>query len=195
MYEEIATIGLALWLGLPAWIANSTPVIFGGGRPIDGGRLFRDGRRILGDGKTIRGFIAGVFFGTLMGTVQAIAAPSVKIMMSHYIDVTPDMDTILHFGSMNSGLSVGIIVAFLLSVGTLIGDMSGSFIKRRVSIKSGGPSPFLDQLGFIIMALIFAYPLIQPIPIYPILLIIITLGVHWLSNAVGYLIGIKKNPW
>jgi CDP-2,3-bis-(O-geranylgeranyl)-sn-glycerol synthase len=195
MYEEIATIGLALWLGLPAWIANSTPVVFGGGKPIDGGRFFRDGRRILGDGKTIRGFISGVFFGTLTGVIQTLAAPSVKMMMSGYLQVTTDMDMILYFGSADVGIATSITVAFLLSLGTLVGDMSGSFVKRRVHIKSGGPSPFLDQLGFIIMALIFAYPLIQPNPIYPILLIVITLGVHWLSNAVGYLLGIKKNPW
>ena len=71
MYEALALLELSIWLGLPAWIANATPVIFGGGRPIDGGRFMRDGHRILGDGKTIRGFIVGVFFGIL--TVGALA--------------------------------------------------------------------------------------------------------------------------
>jgi CDP-2,3-bis-(O-geranylgeranyl)-sn-glycerol synthase len=195
MYEVIATIGLAVWLGLPAWIANSTPVIFGGGKPIDGGKLFRDGRRILGDGKTIRGFLAGVIFGSLTGFIQALAAPSVRSMMVDYVDVTSDMDIILNMSSTFSGITVSVTVAALFSIGTLFGDMSGSFIKRRVSVKSGGPSPFLDQLGFIIMALIFAAPLLQPSPIYPMVLILITLGVHWISNALGYLLGFKKNPW
>ena len=195
MYEVIATIGLAIWLGLPAWIANSTPVIFGGGKPIDGGMLFRDGRRVFGDGKTIRGFLAGMIFGTLTGFTQAIAAPSVRSMMVEYVDVTPEMDAILNFSSTFSGILVSLTVAALFSIGTLFGDISGSFIKRRFSVRSGGPSPFLDQLGFIIMALIFAAPLLQPSPIYPMLLIIITLGVHWLSNALGYLLGFKKNPW
>jgi CDP-2,3-bis-(O-geranylgeranyl)-sn-glycerol synthase len=195
MYGVIATIGLAIWLGLPSWIANSSPVIFGGGPPIDGGRLFRDGRRILGDGKTIRGFIAGLICGTITGLLQALAAPSVREMMTQYIEVTPEMDVILNLNSTFTGIAVAVIVAILFSVGTLIGDLSGSFIKRRVDVKSGGPSPFLDQLGFIIMALIFAAPLLQPSPVYPIILIIITLGVHWISNALGYLLGFKKNPW
>lgn len=195
MYEVVATIGLVIWLGLPAWIANSTPVIFGGGKPIDGGKRFRDGRRILGDGKTIRGFIAGVFFGTLTGLIQAIAAPSVRSMMLDYVDVTQEMDVILNMSSTFNGIAVSATVAVLFSIGTLFGDMIGSFIKRRVSVKSGGPSPFLDQLGFIIMALIFASPLLHPSPIYPMLLILLTLGVHWLSNALGYLLGFKKNPW
>jgi CDP-2,3-bis-(O-geranylgeranyl)-sn-glycerol synthase len=195
MYEVIATIGLAIWLGLPAWIANSTPVIFGGGKPIDGGKVLRDGRRILGDGKTIRGFLAGVFFGTLTGLIQAIAAPHVRSMMVDYVDVTSEMDIILNMSSTFSGILVSVTVAALISIGTLFGDMSGSFIKRRFSVESGGASPFLDQLGFIIMALLFAAPLLQPSPIYPMILIIMTLGVHWLSNALGYLLGFKKNPW
>ncbi|MCK4567680.1 MAG: CDP-archaeol synthase, partial [Candidatus Thorarchaeota archaeon] len=86
-------------------------------------------------------------------------------------------------------------VAVLLSVGALTGDIVGSFIKRRVDVKSGNPSPFMDQLGFIIMALIFAYPIIQPGSIFIAILILMTLGIHWISNALGYLIGIKKNPW
>jgi len=195
MYEVLATIGLAVWLGLPSWIANSTPVIFGGRSPIDGGRMFRDGRRILGDGKTIRGFAAGMIFGGLTGLVQVLAAPSVRVMMTDYVDVTTEMDAILNLSSTFTGLTAGILVAILFSLGTLIGDLTGSFIKRRVSVKSGGPSPFLDQLGFIIMALIFASPLLQPSPVYPMILLILTLGVHWLSNALGYLLGFKKNPW
>ncbi|MGY5875092.1 MAG: CDP-2,3-bis-(O-geranylgeranyl)-sn-glycerol synthase [Candidatus Thorarchaeota archaeon] len=195
MYEELALVGLALWLGLPAWIANSTPVLLGGGAPMDGGRNFRDGRRILGDGKTIRGFVAGVICGTLVGVAQILVAPILKVEMAKYLLLTPEMDEILYFSSSQLGLTISITVVVLLSVGTLTGDMLGSFLKRRVSVKSGGPSPVLDQLGFVIMALIFASPLLHPSPLYPMILIILTLGIHWLSNALGYLLGFKKNPW
>ncbi|MGY5852535.1 MAG: CDP-2,3-bis-(O-geranylgeranyl)-sn-glycerol synthase [Candidatus Thorarchaeota archaeon] len=195
MYEELALVGLALWLGLPAWIANSTPVLLGGGAPIDGGRNFRDGRRILGDGKTIRGFVAGVVCGTLVGILQILVAPILKVEMAKYLLLTPEMDEILYFSSFQLGLSISITVVVLLSVGTLTGDMLGSFLKRRFSVKSGGPSPILDQLGFVIMALIFASPFLHPNPLYPMILIILTLGIHWLSNALGYLLGFKKNPW
>ncbi len=73
--------------------------------------------------------------------------------------------------------------------------MIGSFIKRSINVKSGDPSPFLDQLGFIIMALIFVFPLMMPEPGFVIILILTTLGIHWLSNALGYLLGLKENPW
>ena len=59
-------ISLFLFI-LPAYFANAVPVLFGGGRPIDGGKYFFDGRRVLGDGKTIRGFMSGVLIGTPVG--------------------------------------------------------------------------------------------------------------------------------
>ncbi|TFG07058.1 CDP-2,3-bis-(O-geranylgeranyl)-sn-glycerol synthase [Candidatus Thorarchaeota archaeon] len=177
---------LAVWLGLPAWIANATPVIFGGGRPIDGGRCFRDGRRLLGDGKTIRGFFVGVFFGILTGVGQSIAAPHLHPLLAQFVEVTPEMQYVL-FMTFPS--------VVLLSVGALFGDIFGSFLKRRVNLESGAPSPLLDQLGFIIMGLLFAYPVLQPEPAFVVILIFITLAIHWISNALGYLLGFKKNPW
>ena len=186
MYETIALIELALWLGLPAWIANATPVIFGGGRPIDGGKILGDGHRLFGDGKTIRGFIVGVFFGTLTGIGQILAAPHLKPLLEQYVEVTPQMESILF---------LDIPVVILLSVGALLGDLVGSFLKRRINVKSGNPSPVLDQIGFILLALILASPFIQPSGEYVVVLIVITLGIHWISNALGYLLGFKKNPW
>jgi CDP-2,3-bis-(O-geranylgeranyl)-sn-glycerol synthase len=186
MYETLALIELAIWLGLPAWIANSMPVLFGGGRPIDGGRLYRDGRRILGDGKTIRGFIVGVFLGTLTGVGQYYAAPYLHPLLELYVVVTPAMEYILF---------MTVPAAFLLSLGALLGDMVGSFIKRRIDIKSGNPAIVLDQLGFIVMGLILATPFLQPEAIYVIILVTFTLAIHWISNALGYLLGLKKYPW
>ena len=173
-------------MGLPAWIANAVPVLGGGGRPIDGGAYFRDGNRILGDGKTIRGFMLGVVFGTLVGVLQFLLAPFLKPLLELFVTVSADMDYVL---------SMQIPAAFLMSLGALTGDLVGSFVKRRVKVRSGDPSPVLDQIGFIIMALIFAAPVLHPEPAYVIVLILITLARHWVSNAMGYVLGLKKNPW
>jgi len=115
-----------------------------------------------------------------------LAAPYLHPILAQFVTVTPEMELVLY---------TQIPVVILLSVGALTGDIVGSFIKRRVDVKSGNPSPFMDQLGFIIMALIFAYSVIQPRSIYVVILILITLGIHWISNALGYLLGLKKNPW
>jgi len=57
----------ALWLVLPAYIANASALLVGGGTPIDFGKKWKDGNRILGDGKTWRGLISGAFVGMTGG--------------------------------------------------------------------------------------------------------------------------------
>ena len=74
LYEIIIQ---ALWLIIPAYIANASAVLVGGGTPIDFGKNWKDGRRILGDGKTWNGLIVGAFFGITSGfglTIVAIYA-------------------------------------------------------------------------------------------------------------------------
>jgi CDP-2,3-bis-(O-geranylgeranyl)-sn-glycerol synthase len=186
MYEELALFELAIWIGLPAWIANATPVLGGGGSPIDRGHCFRDGRRVLGNGKTIRGFIVGIIFGSLTGFGQLLVAPYIRPFLAMFVTVTPEMDYVLF---------MQLPVAILMSFGALTGDLVGSFIKRRANVESGDPSPVMDQLGFIIMALIFAAPIFKPESGYVVILIITTFFIHWLSNALGYLLGVKKHPW
>ena len=76
----LVTAGEAIWFFLPAYFANATPVVLGGGTPIDLGRNFLDGRRILGDGKTFRGFFLALAAGTLIGTLQQ--RPFIGFIMS-----------------------------------------------------------------------------------------------------------------
>ena len=51
---------------LPAWIANGTPVIFGGGAPLD------MGTNILGNHKTWRGTISGLLGGFVVAVLEYI---------------------------------------------------------------------------------------------------------------------------
>ena len=64
----------ALWLVLPAYVANASALIFGGGTPIDFGKKWKDGRRILGDGKTWRGLFIGTFVGMTAGFGFSVVA-------------------------------------------------------------------------------------------------------------------------
>ena len=61
-----------IYIFLPAYIANATPVLLGGGGPLDGGRTWRDGEPLLGDHKTVRGTISGLAAGTLTGILQGV---------------------------------------------------------------------------------------------------------------------------
>jgi CDP-2,3-bis-(O-geranylgeranyl)-sn-glycerol synthase len=158
----------ALWFIFPAYVANATPVVLGGGRPIDGGRKFTDGRPILGPGKTIRGFVAGLIAGTIFGAIQgAIVGP---------------LDTYVAAG-------------FLLSLGALAGDLLGSFIKRRLNMPRGGAAPGLDQLGFLAMAVLLASPIKTPSLEVFITLLIITPFIHLATNFGGHKLGLKERPY
>lgn len=168
MNEVIEIIGSALWFILPAYFANATPVVLGGGPPLDGGKKFIDGRRIFGDGKTVRGFVAGIGAGTAIGVLQGIA----KGPLSHY-------------------LSLG----FLLALGALLGDLMGSFVKRRLGIERGGALPGLDQLGFVVIALLLASPVEVPSWQVIVAIFLITPALHLATNFIGYKLGLKNRPY
>lgn len=167
MPEFLEIFGEAIWFILPAYIANSAPVVLGGGQPIDGGKVLSDGRRILGDGKTIRGLIAGIIAGILTGLLQALI-----------------------WGRLGAW-EVGI----LLTLGALLGDIVGSFLKRRAGLKRGRPVPILDQLEFIGGALLLGSIVFKPTWEIVTVLLICTPFIHLGTNFVGYKMGFKKEPY
>ena len=103
----------------------------------------------------------------------------------------------LAFSALNSGITsneiiMGVVIGFLLSCGALIGDIIGSFIKRRSNLKRGESFPLMDQLGFLVTALVFVYPVV-PWPISWILILLpITLFAHIAMNLVSYNIGLQE---
>ena len=58
-FIESSEVLNAVFFALPTFLANTTPLIFGGGIPMDFRKNWFDKKRILGDNKTIRGFVAG----------------------------------------------------------------------------------------------------------------------------------------
>lgn len=163
----------ALYYIFPAYCANAAPVIFGGGKPIDCGKKFFDGKPIFGSHKTYRGFISGLLIGTFIGWLQEFIAPKASL---------PTGSTFL---------------GFILSLGALAGDLIGSFIKRRLNLKPGTPLPIVDQLDFVLFALLFAL-IANPYYISSlgiILIIILTGPIHVLANIIAYLLHLKDNPW
>jgi CDP-2,3-bis-(O-geranylgeranyl)-sn-glycerol synthase len=168
---------LAFWIMIPAYLPNSAAAVFGGGRPIDGGRNWRDGRRMLGDGKTWRGFFGGVLSGTCIGMIQVVAEPYIGLSL-----LTPS-------------------VVVCLAVGALLGDMVKSFAKRRLNKTRGEEWLIADQydlvFGAFALLLLFNYAwVIATItPLILVWIIILTPLLHRGANIIGYLIGVKDVPW
>lgn len=170
------------WLLLPSYVPNNFAVVFGGGKPIDLGRNFIDGARLLGDGKTIRGFVAGGLGGLLVAHIQ--------LLIENLLDFNI-------YSSMVYTSFMGIVIG--LAFGALIGDMAGSFIKRRFKVKRGDKIPLLDQLDFLIFALLAAslsteFTTLFTIPVI-IAAFIITPILHILTNFIAYKLGLKEVPW
>ncbi|MEN4006500.1 MAG: CDP-2,3-bis-(O-geranylgeranyl)-sn-glycerol synthase [Methanobacteriaceae archaeon] len=154
-----------IYFMLPAYLANAAALAFGGGKPLDSGRKFIDGRRIFGDGVTWHGTLIGTGIGILIGSLQGI---------------------------LSGNIIQGILLGFFLGGGALIGDACGSFVKRRMKIKRGQPTLFLDQLDFVVVALLFA-SIVVILPFYMIILIlIISFILHLSANIIAYFLGIKK---
>ena len=175
----------AIYFMLPAYLANVSALAFGGGTPLDFNRNFTDGRRLLGDGVTWRGTIIGIIIGTLIAIIQGL-------IFMYYGDIfliLPGWVTI--HGVIPANYLDWIFLGFALSVGALLGDAAGSFIKRRIKIGRGRPAPLLDQLDFVVGALILA-SLVVNIPLNLIILIIIlSVVLHLAANSIAYLLGLK----
>ncbi|MDW8022000.1 MAG: CDP-2,3-bis-(O-geranylgeranyl)-sn-glycerol synthase [Nitrososphaerota archaeon] len=162
---------------LPAYIANASPVLgprlFGRRTPIDRGILVWDGRRLFGDGKTFEGLITGILFGTIVGLIL--------------------------FSLNNPGAYRSPFEPLLLSIGTMIGDIFGSFLKRRLGLESGASAPILDQTGFAVFALFLGLLFYGPPSWFNVenllLLLLITGILHLATNSAAYVLGLKDRPY
>jgi CDP-2,3-bis-(O-geranylgeranyl)-sn-glycerol synthase len=160
---------------LPCYIANAIPVLVGGGARLDLGIKLGDGRALLGKTKSIRGFIGGIAAGVIAAGILAALWPS------------------LLFGDQKALFLAGA----MLSVGALVGDAAGSFLKRRMGIEAGKHFNILDQMDFIVGGLVFAYPFAQGL--YTVLNIAFIVAVSYIlhvgANVLANRAGLKKVPW
>lgn len=178
MFDIIIT---ALWLMLPAYLPNPCAATFGRGTAIDFGRNFIDGKRIFGDGKTYIGFFAGTVSGIAIGIIQIAIVPYFP------------------FFSFFPVFTVKSILC--LSIGSLLGDLGMSFVKRRIGLARGAPFPIADQLDFVAGAWILTFLferewfLSNFTAWVMITILIITPIMHLITNIIGYKLGRKDVPW
>ncbi|MFQ5647687.1 MAG: CDP-2,3-bis-(O-geranylgeranyl)-sn-glycerol synthase [Candidatus Aenigmatarchaeota archaeon] len=179
---DVYTLVEAIWIIIPAYAANGLAPLAGklGKRhPIDGGREFSGGR-LFGNGKSWEGLLLGTVVGVVIALVEMWAHPFLPW------DLSPVALTIAPMGP---------VLGLLLGLGSMVGDLGGSFIKRRFRIPRGRPAPLLDQEDFLIGALLFASILVAVKIEWVVLLVIITPILHWVASACGYLLKVKKEPW
>ena len=178
----VETVVVALWAMLPAYVPNNAAVLLGGGPPIDGGREWR-GRRLLGDGKTWRGTAAGIAVGLAVALVLNLLQPTLGGVVGFALPVFPRR------------------VALALATGAMLGDILASFLKRRTGRERGAAFPGLDQLDFVVVALVLTF-LVAPgwfgevftVPRLVVVLLATPL-LHLSTNAGAYVLGLKDEPY
>jgi CDP-2,3-bis-(O-geranylgeranyl)-sn-glycerol synthase len=165
-YMDIATLIIeALKFIFPAYCANAAPVIAGGGQPMDFGKNFFDGKPVFGKNKTFRGFFFGLAIGILVGVMESLV------------------------------FSYPLSFSVLTPLGALCGDLAGAFLKRRLDIAPGDLFPIVDQIDFVVGAIVFSLPLAIMYWELGVAVLIITPPIHLATNFVAYKLKLKKNPW
>lgn len=190
-----------MWIIFPAYLANAVVVPLSKKHdfhPIDCGKRLA-GNRILGDGKTIEGFFLGTGIGILGGLVQILLSPLFYYVSKEWhafyqslLVPAAHLDTYLLF-------SPGFLARVLVfPAGAMLGDVIGSFLKRRMGIVRGKSCPVLDQLDFILGVMILSLPLIpvggcffQIDVLYIIVIIVLTPFIHRIVNKLAYRLKIK----
>lgn len=169
-----------LYFILPAYFSNGAGLVFGGGKPVDFGKCDANGVRWIGDGVTWRGLAGGTVIGIITGTIQGYLAPEILTNFGEYI-----------FTPIITNIPEGILIGFILGFGALLGDALGSFLKRRIGIGRGKPAPILDQLDFLIIALLLVSFIVDINLMFIIIAVILTLIIHLIANSGAYLLGLK----
>lgn len=158
-------------------MANMAPVFakrfrLPGGRPI--------AASLLGSHKTVRGFYAGILGALCMLIIQR------NLQIAHILEEI----ALLDYSAQNIFL-----LGFLFGGGAMIGDAVGSLFKRRMGIPPGGCSLPLDQLDYIVGALLFILPIVS-IPWENIAIVfLLTPFLHIGVNIVGFWMGYKEVWW
>ncbi len=174
----------SLILFIPAFIANPSAVVTGGRFVIDGGKTL-NGKRILGDHKTWSGFLGGIFAGSLIG------------LLINYISLFFNVRELVF--SQNFVLALSMVV--VLSLSSMLGDLLGSFVKRRLGRQPGAESLILDQYPFALLALVLFYALFwsQAMTMFSwegiLAILIVTPLIHRAVNIVGYKLRMKEVPY
>ena len=172
--------------------------------------MLSDGNRMLGDGKTWNGLIGGSLTSGLLcmliassvstGTIDTVFEDGSTVFAHPLIGAE---DAWFYIGGANGA---AFILGSFLGFACLLGDSTGSFLKRRRGLKREGDisskAPLLDTLPFAIMVFLLGQLFLGPSALaaeelrLPMLaLVAITPILHRSFNLIGYKIGWKDVPY
>ena len=159
----MATIDFLI-IFFPAMAANAFPVILGK-LPYLTKPI---NKKLFGENKTWKGLILGILMGGFSG---------------YCIEILSEV--------LNYPIKMNLYLGLLLGSGALVGDLTKSYLKRRVGIKPGHDWFPFDQVDWIIGACIFSYPLFSFNDF--IILLFLASVLHVITNRVAIILKLKKS--
>jgi CDP-2,3-bis-(O-geranylgeranyl)-sn-glycerol synthase len=174
---------------LPAYFTNMIPSLSATlrvfsflGRPIDGGREFKE-KPLLGDHKTWRGPVLGAVVGMLALFLQRWFFNNSSLAKSL---------SIIDYQNINIWL-----FGLLMVSGAVFGDLFFAFIKRRLDLKPGAKFLPFDQINYVIGVAVFL-TLFSEINIAIevwLTILILTFLLHLAATQLGFLLGLSRSKW
>jgi CDP-diglyceride synthetase len=152
-------------------------------RPLDGGRC-NGGRRIFGDNKTWRGALCMI--------VGIVVATLLLWQWDWWRGQLPD----------EVRAAAPLLVGLLIGLGTVIGELPNSFLKRRLDIapgtrrhSPGGVALALLDQGDLVLGI---WVLLMPVWVMPVWLMLVAFAaisaIHAVINVFGYAVGARTAP-
>ena len=167
--SHLAHILQLMYFMLPAYLANMTPPFVrfwrGWNRPIS--------RRWLGDHKTVVGFISGMIVALAVACLQS------KFHWRH--DLLP----------YNHWPTLGLAFGF----GAMSGDSLKSLFKRFCKIRPGQPWIPMDQLDFVVGALLLVSPWAPVTWVDVLIILVISFAGDIAINHLSYALSIRNTRW
>lgn len=176
-----------LYFFLPAYFANMAPpmakkagLLKSLAKPVDGGRKFK-GEPLFGDHKTWRGVIAAMIAGIAVVLIQTwlYRFPLFKSLSLVYDYAQPGV----------------YLFAFLMPLGTVMGDIVSAFAKRRLKLKPGAKFLPWDQTNYVLGNLAVVEPVFGFGLAVWLVLFIMTFFLHIIFNRLGYILGLHGAKW
>ena len=170
-----------IYLMLPAYFANMSPVIFRKINfldvPVDFGKKISN-KPLFGKNKTFRGF----FFGIV-----------IAIMVSYFQFLLFNADFFSRLSFTNYGN--WILFGFFMGFGALTGDLVKSFFKRRIGIKPGHKFIPFDQTDLTIGSLLLASIIFDLTLKIFIACLLITFVLDVTVNHIAFHLKIRNEAW
>ncbi|MCZ2846220.1 MAG: CDP-archaeol synthase, partial [Candidatus Bathyarchaeota archaeon] len=136
-----------------------------------------EGYPVLGDHKTWRGIIAGITMGMSVTYIQR------WLYQCSFFEE----NSLIAYDKINI-----FIFGFLLSLGTVFGDLFFAFLKRRQNLPPGAPWIPFDQINYVVGAFVLLTPYLTIDIIYWTTILLITFLLHLVINYIGYRLGISR---